>query len=1077
MSRFHFLVCEFSNVGVIPIGRTGEHNATSIVIDASEWQEEYPNGALALLVRNPNGIVYPAQVETNGYVLTWNVTRDETAIAGNGEIELILSADGYVVKSARCTTQIDAALSQNADDPPTGTPEWVTELLGSLDNIKDANDTIEAAKTATNAAADAAKAANEAAKASVYLPYIDTATQNWMVWSTETKAYKDTGIKAVGPQGEKGETGAQGPQGEPGATGATGPQGIQGPQGEKGDKGDPFTYADFTAEQLAALKGEKGDKGDPGVQGPQGPKGETGAQGPKGDTGATGPQGATGATGPQGPQGEKGETGAQGPQGEPGASVEVDATLSNTGAAADAKATGDALNALNEANAAQDTRLSALEQAGGIVTVEPADDDIPKIYFTGTTPTSKGQGALQLFCRYISKTAKKEKYVTLKVQGDSSASYPKKNFTMTFYTDSTYAEKENLTFKGWPAMNKFVLKAHWMDHSHVRNVGTAKIWSKIVASRSDYASLPEELRTSANNGATDGFTCKVFVNGVYQGLYELIVPKYKLFGQTTGVATHSILNSEQNNQATCAFATTSPTISGNWSEELQDSMSSAISTSFANFIKFVAGSTDEEFVANAETYFDVQSVIDFDIFARVFCIVDNVCKNQIFFTYDGVKWYEGAWDMDGVLGNPPTVRGYFAYNTAFQTGYVAYKDHGITNLLYERVETLFMDRFKARYAELRADILSADNIIDVYERLTDTITTYDGLLEEDYAHTTGGGAFTSMPYQSENNIQQIRNFVAARLPYMDEQVEAIAPPAEQIPCTGITLDQTTLTFMAAGTQTLTATVTPSNTTDEIVWSTSADTVASVSNGVVKAKANGSAMITATCGAYSATCAVSVSGIEAADEANIFDGVTFTQGGYINKDTGEVNASNSDWYSDFADISKYAGKNIVCSIMHNNSRYAFYDAKKAFIKAVNTNGESHEVPVDAVFVRVSLHSVRAFDNGEFKVYQYDDNELDLSNAAIGAWGNTGPNTNDTGSKYVICDTAAGVGWLTFGAWRVDFCDATMTNIESFEGIAESKNGARVAPDGTSHFVYTVGNDRASNTVVTRNYKQIGIYSFA
>ena len=32
----------------------------------------------------------------------------------------------------------------------------------------------------------------------------------------------------------------------------------------KGAKGDPFTYADFTAAQLAALKGAKGDKGDPG---------------------------------------------------------------------------------------------------------------------------------------------------------------------------------------------------------------------------------------------------------------------------------------------------------------------------------------------------------------------------------------------------------------------------------------------------------------------------------------------------------------------------------------------------------------------------------------------------------------------------------------------------------------------------------------------------------------------------------------------------------------------------------------------------------------------------------------------
>ena len=42
-------------------------------------------------------------------------------------------------------------------------------------------------------------------------------------------------------------------------------KGLQGPQGEPGPKGDPFTYADFTAEQLGALKGPKGDKGEDGL--------------------------------------------------------------------------------------------------------------------------------------------------------------------------------------------------------------------------------------------------------------------------------------------------------------------------------------------------------------------------------------------------------------------------------------------------------------------------------------------------------------------------------------------------------------------------------------------------------------------------------------------------------------------------------------------------------------------------------------------------------------------------------------------------------------------------------------------
>ena len=62
-------------------------------------------------------------------------------------------------------------------------------------------------------------------------------------------------------------------------------------QGPKGDKGDPFTYADFTEEQLAALKGEQG------LQGPEGPAGKdgiAGEQGPQGEQGIQGPKGADG---------------------------------------------------------------------------------------------------------------------------------------------------------------------------------------------------------------------------------------------------------------------------------------------------------------------------------------------------------------------------------------------------------------------------------------------------------------------------------------------------------------------------------------------------------------------------------------------------------------------------------------------------------------------------------------------------------------------------------------------------------------------------------------------------------------
>lgn len=87
----------------------------------------------------------------------------------------------------------------------------------------------------------------------------------------------------------------------------------------------------------------KGEKGDPGPIGPVGPQGVQGPQGPTGATGATGPQGETGPRGEQGPQGEKGETGEVGPAGAPGKDATVDATLTQSGKAADAKVTGDEL--------------------------------------------------------------------------------------------------------------------------------------------------------------------------------------------------------------------------------------------------------------------------------------------------------------------------------------------------------------------------------------------------------------------------------------------------------------------------------------------------------------------------------------------------------------------------------------------------------------------------------------------------------------------------------------------------------------------------------------------------------------
>ena len=76
--------------------------------------------------------------------------------------------------------------------------------------------------------------------------------------------------------------------------------------------------------------------------------------------------------------------------------------------------------------------------------------------------------------------------------------------------------------------------------------------------------------------------------------------------------------------------------------------------------------------------------------------------------------------------------------------------------------------------------------------------------------------------------------------------------------TSVTLDKTTASLRAGETITLTATVNPSDATDKTVtWSSSDQTVATVSNGVVTAKKVGTATITAKAGSKTATCKITV----------------------------------------------------------------------------------------------------------------------------------------------------------------------------------------------------------------------------
>lgn len=82
--------------------------------------------------------------------------------------------------------------------------------------------------------------------------------------------------------------------------------------------------------------------------------------------------------------------------------------------------------------------------------------------------------------------------------------------------------------------------------------------------------------------------------------------------------------------------------------------------------------------------------------------------------------------------------------------------------------------------------------------------------------------------------------------------------AARVPATGITLDKSTLSITSSAPVTLTATVTPDNATDTVVWASSEEAVAKVSSdGTVIPVADGSCVISATAGDFTAECTVNV----------------------------------------------------------------------------------------------------------------------------------------------------------------------------------------------------------------------------
>ena len=344
----------------------------------------------------------------------------------------------------------------------------------------------------------------------------------------------------------------------------------------------------------------------------------------------------------------------------------------------------------------------------------------------------------------------------LKVQGASSAGYPKKNYTIQLLEPGTEEKLKVELADGWGRESKYCLKANYIDASQARNVVSGKVFGDAVHlshSTAKFEVLP-------NGGAVDGFPVLVFLNNEFYGLFTLNIPKDEwMFGMEEegpesrqailkaaswdesvflGIHLHHNVAASGWEMVYCSTAD-EPEVGDRW-----------VADSFNELVDVLNAETIDR--AELRKHLDISRTIDVMLFTFMTCAGDNVAKNILWVTYDGVKWAPSIYDMDDSWGLVWDGQSYYSptsmnpekslYCKAFEVLYNRYRAQIIT-----------------RYDELRSSVWSKESIRARFKDFFDAIP--QAAVEADAVRWPG------VPSRDTNNFSQIAEYLDLRFAYLD----------------------------------------------------------------------------------------------------------------------------------------------------------------------------------------------------------------------------------------------------------------------------------------------------------------------
>lgn len=336
--------------------------------------------------------------------------------------------------------------------------------------------------------------------------------------------------------------------------------------------------------------------------------------------------------------------------------------------------------------------------------------NLPIMLISGDTSGMNHDTAKNITYKFKNGHTYLEGHGTLKWQGSSSTTFPKKAYRLKT-TKSDFQSKNKIkVIPSWDYHHKFNIKAYYNDGLLSRDPVAAQVGGAIWAQRND---LPKDLVKEDNFGFIDGFPILLYINNQFQGVYSFNLPRPE-FDYTKW----AIMGAEYNDITEFKkIGSEGVKLDGSDFESLnpEDTPTAEEKTAVTELIRWVINSSDEEFKNNLDKHFNINSLIDYVVFTNIVGARDAYGKNQILMTWDGKIWYYQSYDLDCIY-NANWMGG-----KTFESPQVGDELYfGSNNNLFVKFSRLFKDKIAQRYQEVR-QWCTPDYILRLFKARVDQI--------------------------------------------------------------------------------------------------------------------------------------------------------------------------------------------------------------------------------------------------------------------------------------------------------------------------------------------------------------------